>query len=290
MSWVWLSSWPRWGPLVTSRADVDLLLNASRGIVKLATAELNRFYRSLTVTDPVLVRDALAMFVPELVVKYGDYAATVAADWYERVRRDAVGGAYNARTVGPVPAAQVDGSVRWAAGKLFEHEDPIYEDVIDESGYVATRQIGTRLIAADPDGMLALLAGSVQRYVFQSSRGTIARNVQLDPSKPRFGRVPTGAKTCAWCTLLASRGFVYHSRETAGISDHFHDDCDCQIVSQWDDAAAIDGYDPDELYGMYMTARQELEGAGNLAPRDDEIAARMRRLFPESFTDGVFDN
>lgn len=259
---VWLSSWPRWGPLVTSRADVDQLLNASRGIVKLATAELNRFYRSLTVTDPVLVRDALAMFVPELVVKYGDYAATVAADWYERVRRDAVGGAYNARTVGPVAAAQVDGSVRWAAGKLFD---------------------------GDPDGMLALLAGSVQRYVFQSSRGTIARNVQLDPSKPRFGRIPTGAKTCAWCTLLASRGFVYHSRETAGINDHFHDDCDCQIVSQWDDAAAIDGYDPDELFGMYMTARQELEGAGNLAPRDDEIAARMRRLFPESFTDGVFD-
>lgn len=248
---------------MTSRSDVDQLLNASKGIVKLATAELNRFYRSLTVTDPAVVRDALAAFVPELAAKYGDYAATVAAEWYEQVRRAAVGGAYNARTVAPVASTQVDGSVRWAAGKLFD---------------------------GDPDGMLAMLAGSVQRYVFQSSRGTIARNVQLDPSKPRFARVPTGAKTCAWCTLLASRGFVYLTRETAGVNDHYHDDCDCQAVSQWDDAAAISGYDPDEMYGMYLTARQELESAGNLAPRDDEIAARMRRLFPESFTDGVLEH
>lgn len=231
--------------------------------MKLATAELNRFYRSLTVTDPVVVRDALAAFVPELVARYGDYAATVAAEWYETVRRDAVGGTYNAQTVAPVPAAQAQGSVRWAAGKLFD---------------------------GDPDGMLSLLAGSVQRYVFQSSRGTIARNVRLDPSKPRFARVPAGAKTCAWCTLLASRGFVYLTRETAGATHEFHDDCDCQAVSQWDDHAAIEGYDPDEMYGMYMTARQDLEGAGNLAPRDDEIAARMRRLFPESFTDGVLEH
>lgn len=245
---------------MTSRADVDLLLNATRGVVVLARRELNAFYRSLTVTDPVLVRDALAGFVPELVGRYGDYAATVAAEWYEGVRAAAVGGSFNAQTVSAVPAAQVQGSVRYSVGKLFD---------------------------GDPDGMLSILSGAVQRFVFQSQRGTIARNVRLDPSKPRFARVPSGAVTCAWCTLMASRGFVYHSRETAGLYDEFHDDCDCQIVSQWDDASAIEGYDPDEMFGMYMTARQELEAAGDLAPDASEVAARMRRLFPESFTDGV---
>lgn len=263
MRWGWLSSWPRWGPLVTSRADVDLLLNATRGIVVLARRELDAFYRSLTVTDPYLIRDALLAFVPELVDRYGDYAATVAAEWYEGVRSAAVGGSFNAQTVGAAPAAQVQGSVRYSVGRLFD---------------------------GDPDGMLSLLAGAVQRYVFQSQRGTIARNVQVDPSKPRFARVPSGAKTCAWCSMLASRGFVYLTRETAGINDHYHDDCDCQIVSQWDDVSAIAGYDPDELYGMYMTARQQVEAAGVRSPSQHQIAAEMRRLFPESFTDGVLEH
>ena len=250
---------------MTSRSDVNQLVSANRQITALANRELASFLASLGTDDPYLIRDALLRYMPDMVARFGDLSATVAAEWFEQVRAKSVPGGFNARLGDGPPSAAVQESTRWAVGPLFED---------------------------DPDGMLARLSGSVQRYVADTSRGTIARNVSLDPRKPRFGRVPSGAKTCAWCSLLASRGFVYHSRETAGDFDHFHDKCDCQIVSQWDESESIDGYDPDELYGQYQAARQKIidELGGRYSPKQEEIAAVMRRMFPESFTDGVFDN
>jgi len=249
---------------VTSRSDVDRLASGSSRVVVLAQRELEAFVRALGSSDPAFIRDALLQFMPELVDRFGDMAASVAADWYESTRFQAVGGSFNARLADPVDPLRVQESTRWAVGPLFE---------------------------GDPDGMMARLSGSVQRYVMDTSRGTIARNVSIDPRKPRFARVPTGSKTCAWCSLLASRGFVYLSRDTAGAHDHFHDKCDCQIVSTWDDAEAIDGYNPDELYGQYQAARQKIieDFGGRYSPKQEEIAAVMRRMFPESFTDGVFE-
>lgn len=50
----------------------------------------------------------------------------------------------------------------------------------------------------------------------------VAANAKRDPKKPRWARVPTGAETCQFCIMLASRGFVYHSEETAS---HAHANC-----------------------------------------------------------------
>lgn len=62
----------------------------------------------------------------------------------------------------------------------------------------------------------------------------------------RFARVPSGGETCPFCLMLASRGFVYTSAEAAW-KDHFHSNCDCQIVPGYADAV-IDGYDPSDIY------------------------------------------
>jgi hypothetical protein len=129
------------------------------------------------------------------------------------------------------------------------------------------------------------IAAAMKRHVLYSSRDTVARNVNRDPNRPRFARVPRGAETCAWCDMLASRGWVYHTRETAGEQafNEFHDSCDCAIVPEWDaDTSHIDGYDPDELYDRYLTARAELEAEG--APvTDAAVAARMELLFPDNY-------
>lgn len=226
--------------------------------VALARGELEAFFLGLDLNRPELARDALLEFLPILAQEYGDVAATAAAEWYEAQRAAQIGGSYAAVLGDGIEAAQAEGSVRYAAGHLF---------------------------GDDPMQTLVLLSGSVQRFVLYGSRDTIARNAEHDPERPRFARVPTGAKTCAWCSMLASRGFVYMNRETAGIArDHYHDDCDCQVVAEFDkDAAHIDGYDPDGLYDQYMAARQAT-GSGN--PK--VIAAEMRRRFPDSYTDGVF--
>src|SRR5699024_3331789 len=67
-----------------------------------------------------------------------------------------------------------------------------------------------------------------------------------------YARVPTGSDTCAFCIMLASRGFVYSSSKAAGELSKFHGDCDCAIVAE--DGVVPEGYDPDELYEKYQNA------------------------------------
>lgn len=236
-----------------SRQELNRLSDAQRQLVAMARADLQMLFATLDPSRPEAFRDALLDIIPTLVREYGDLAAVAAAEWYEDVSPNA----YLARTVDKgFPVGGVEQGIRYHVAPLF---------------------------ADDVSTALAGLSGAMQRYITYSGRATVARNVQLDPSKPRFGRVPSGAKTCAWCTMLASRGFVYLSRETAGIAaDHYHDDCDCQVTPMWERGnAAIEGYDPDRMYDMYLQARDAASGA-----TDRDIAAAMRELFPDAFTDG----
>ncbi|NJI60952.1 hypothetical protein HCX50_16105 [Microbacterium oxydans] len=241
---------------MTTRADVTRLSTAQRRLVTLAQNELTGYFATFDLTRPEAVRDALLEIVPLLVREYGALASIAAAEWYEQIRP---GSGFNARLAPPVAAEVVQGSTRALAGVLFTD---------------------------DPAAVLGGLAGAVQRHITYSGRTTIALNSMRDPLRPRFGRVPSGARTCAWCAMLASRGFTYATRVTAGEIDHFHDDCDCQIVSLFDaDAAHIEGYDPRQLFDRYA---QALAAADSGDPK--VIAAYMRRMFPDEFTDGVHEH
>lgn len=242
---------------MTSRSDLDRLTAAQRELVRMAQNELVGFFSTTDLSSPGRVRDALVEIVPLLTREYGELVATVAAEWYEEVHP----GTFLAQTAADTfPSRGVVESVRYHAGALFTD---------------------------DPYAALSGITGAVQRFILYSGRTTIAKNVGIDGDRPRFGRVPTGAKTCAWCSMLASRGFVYMSRRTAGmVASDYHDDCDCQIVPEWDSGPShIAGYDPDRLYAQYLSAR-DASGSGD--PKD--IAAQMRRLFPDDFTDGVVEH
>lgn len=237
---------------MTTRADVTRLSAAQRRLVALAQGELTAFFGTLDLSRPGAVRDALVEIVPLLVREYGDLASAAAAEWYEQIRPQA---GFNARTVPAAPAEAVIGSTRALAGSLW---------------------------GDSPRDALSAIQGAMQRHISYSGRATVARNVSLDPLNPRYGRVPSGGKTCAWCTMLASRGFVYDTKESAGIiADHYHDDCDCQVVAEFDrEQHHIEGYDPDGMYGQYMQAR---DAANSGDPK--VIASKMRELFPDAFTD-----
>lgn len=79
---------------------------------------------------------------------------------------------------------------------------------------------------------------------------TVLNNGRRDRRKPRFARVPTGAETCDFCLMLASRSFVYRNETTAS---HAHSGCDCRIVPSWK-SMAVEGYDPDALYDQWQKA------------------------------------
>ena len=106
-----------------------------------------------------------------------------------------------------------------------------------------------------------------------------------DPKRTRFARVPTGAETCAWCMLWASRGFIYRSEASAQLTrSHFK--CDCQIVPSWSKKPRIRGYDVSKYEDMYKETIKSLEEDESLIDDPRVITERMRTLFADKLTDG----
>ena len=226
----------------------------------MALAALSSAFARLDLSSPEAARDALLVVMPAIAAQYGDLAASSAADWYERLRADAVGGTYSAILADGPSEVQVAQATRWAVGGLW---------------------------GADPTGVQAALGGVLARFVGQQGKGTVHRNIAVDPAKPRWARVPGPGGCCAWCSMLASRGFVYASAATAGKGHAYHDHCSCVPTPLWKGQAAnIHGYDPKRLRVAYDEARAAVKATG--ATVDDKaIAAEMRRIAPETVTDGV---
>lgn len=238
---------------MTSREDLDNLHHANDLIIRRAISALDAVWATLDKSDFEAVRKTMSDFIPKLVSSYGDLAAGAAAQWYAGLR-----------------AGDDDFTADLA--------DPVSENDVLRDSHKALRSLGTSPI----EDVQGNLAGAVQRQISYMARATVARNVKLDPKKPRFARVPRGARTCAFCTMLASRGWVYWSKEAAGITHRFHAGCDCQIVPEWKRGSIhFDGYDPDDLYEMYSRACDKLGTTD-----ESEVLQLMRKQHPERLTDG----
>lgn len=247
---------------MVDRSSLNHYSTASSKAVDLAKRDLQRFWRRLDLTDPDKARNALINFIPTLVSTYGDLVATAAMEWYDEER---------AKVKGLPP---------------YEATSDVYP-TIDAQATASTRYAASHLYTNNPHQALAVLEGTVHRLIKDAGRDVIARNVKLDPAHPRYARVPRGAKTCAWCSILASRGWVYVSKESANLHGKGHDHCDCELVPSWKaHDEYIKGYDPDAEYARYEEARHAVAVEGG-DPNDlKAIAAKARSLYPEAYTDG----
>lgn len=99
--------------------------------------------------------------------------------------------------------------------------------------------------------------GSCARASRAGGRGRATRSAST-----RFARVPRGGDTCTFCAMLASRGFVYWSRKTAGEFNHYHDHCRCLVVPD-DGSGEVEGYDPDEWQARW-DAYEEIDARDDL--------------------------
>lgn len=156
----------------------------------------------------------------EAVRIYGDASATAAADYYDSVMEKASNGAKPALLHSEVDAEQVEKVARYQAGMLIKGDTQGFVKECGSYASDATRQAANR---------------------------TMLENARRDGKRGvRYARITTGAENCAFCYMLASRGFVYKSDKSAVLFGHNHRGCNCEVVPSTD-ADGLEGYDPDGM-------------------------------------------
>lgn len=145
--------------------------------------------------------------------------------------------------------AQVEKSVRYLAGTLADGSEDGAERFV--------RACATKAAYYARRGANEAVMGSCARASRAGGRGRATRSAST-----RFARVPRGGDTCTFCAMLASRGFVYWSRKTAGEFNHYHDHCRCLVVPD-DGSGEVEGYDPDEWQARW-DAYEEIDARDDL--------------------------
>lgn len=198
-------------------------------LVRDATRTLLTFARS----NPDMTADDLRFVYEALVEQFGAGAAESAMYALQESRSEA--GLLDLPEpvrAGLAPSGQVAGTFGWAQSQ-----------------------------AEDTQELARVLAAPLGRLVRQPARQTVFSSTKV--AGTRWARIP-GGKACWFCLMLASRGAVYHSRQSATFTskrsarspetryrnataqrghrykigqaegNRFHDNCDCQIVEVHD--------------------------------------------------------
>lgn len=165
-------------------------------------------------------RKELLDYAYAIVQKYGEGAAALSAEMYDAVA------ILEGRYIAPAEMAQ-----------------------LANYGDVAKAVNGTLLQSSNLDE----IANAAARWVKMAGADTTLHNAIRDGAQ--FAWVPSG-ETCAFCIMLASRGWQYASKKAikGGHAEHIHSNCDCQYAVRYDERTTIAGYDPDEYRSMYRHA------------------------------------
>lgn len=219
------------------RSLIDNLTDAINALSEEAQARVMSVVERLDWSD---IAEARKMVVQALRIELEastQYAAQLSAEFYDLTRAESIGEAMGATALSGYNPDATEGAIR--AG---------VQSIVD----------GKRL-----EVFYGFVRSRVDYEIKRAAGNSMFENGMRDPLKPRFARVPTGVETCAFCIMLASRGFVYHSFKTAGGLEHYHPSCDCRIVCGWDTypngtsrrlsaSTEVEGYDVDALYDKYV--------------------------------------
>ena len=233
------------GDMDAYRAQVDVLAERASGAVRAyLAAELGGI--DPTALDVAAVRDATIAALGNILDVYAVAGASTACDFMERH-------GMGPQTLADLDRSAIERAVRYQAGKLVEG---------DMDGFIG--QLGN--FARDA------VRKAANEQQLRAAERSARRRGRGKSGGVRFARVPSGRETCAFCRMLASRGFVYWSRETAGEMDHFHRGCDCKIVAS-NDPEGMEGYDPDREYELWKKF-EEIDADKSLSKAERERRKR----------------
>lgn len=131
-------------------------------------------------------------------------------------------------------------------------------------------------------GNAEIVAGSVGRMVKMAGVDTMMKNAIRDGAE--WAWIPQGNETCAFCIMLASRGWQRASKAALNgdHADHIHAYCDCMYAIRFDSETNVEGYDPEKYKAMYDEAEGDTwEEKLNSMRRD--ISAQEREKTKEAW-------
>lgn len=220
---------------VISTAEVSAYTNALNSLTGVAKTAVEAAISGIEYSDVADLRIRLLDAIEPFVVASTDTAAALAAEFYDSLREQSVGERYGARPVSGYDPQATEGAVRAFL-----------------QGIVEGKTLGE---------IMDRVLGRVDWEVKHAAGNCVIENAGRDPLSKRYARVPTGAETCPFCLMLASRGFEYLSAKSAGADKrgHYHANCDCRIVPGFD-GMEVEGYDPDALYARFSELSEGFDG------------------------------
>lgn len=236
---------------VISEHEVKAYTNGLNALTGAAKSAVSAAISGIEYDDVADLRVKLFEAVEPFVVASTDTASALAAEFYDSVREKTVGERFGARPLSAYDPDATEGAIR------------AFLQVIVDGGEFDTLM----------DKVLSRIDYEVKRAAGQC----VMENASKDPLSKRYARVPTGAETCPFCLMLASRGFVYLNAKSAGAdgNGHYHANCDCRIVPGFD-GMDYEGYDPDALYFEWRDSTH----AEYMERRKDEGKASHSRVSP----------
>lgn len=182
------------------RAALDLVSDQVNAMSADARAKVLRVLERISWTPENVsqCRELVVEALCDVLPTYTDAAAQASADLYDAVREASVGQRLGATAASGYDPAATDGAIRAFVQKVVDGREI---------------EVFNRLVLSRVDYELR-----------RAANYCVTENGARDPLRPRYARVPTGAETCDFCLMLASRGFVYHSASSAAV-DHTHDNC-----------------------------------------------------------------
>jgi hypothetical protein len=132
-----------------------------------------------------------------------------------------------------------------------------------------------------------VLAQSVGKYTKRAGADTMLKNANRDGAE--FAWVP-GGDGCAFCEMLASRGWQHQSKAAmeGDHAEHIHANCDCSYTVRFDKNTNVKGYDPEKYLKKYYdaegdTPQEKLNSMRRIQYQEnkDKINAQKRASYAE---------
>lgn len=181
--------------------------------------------------------EAMTHYAHAIVKRYGSAAATLACEMY-----DATAAAQGVAIASALPAETAAiGQVKHFIGEAFAKS-------------------------------ASLIAPEVSKMVKQAGADTMLHNAARDGAE--WAWVPHGGETCAWCIVLASKGWQRASPSMLhDHAEHIHANCKCEFAVRFDGRSGVSGYRPRDYDDLYRASG----GFGG-----DRINALRRALYEEN--------